>query len=464
MAAAEAVLSASEQRLTELTGAVAELAARRAQLETTIREHDDRRARTARELADVAGELAGLQGAGATDVDLPALASAVDQAQGEIEVAEAATLRAEAAHSAARQALDVARQPLADAERRAQRLETEARTLAKVLHVDAKSMWPPVIDLLKVEKGFETALGGALGDDLDAPIDANAPLRWTGAAADGDPSLPEGAEPLAAHVVAPPELARRLAQIGVVSRADGPRLAKLLKPGQRLVSPEGDLWRWDGFWVAANAPTGAARRLAERNRLTDIESELRSARAEVETRRHAASAAEAECSLRAQAETQARTRWRELQHAADAARERHAAAERERARVAARQSALGEAKHRLDAALADAQARRDEAAGALAALPALEALNADLAEIRIRVGSDRAAFAEARAQAQALAREVELAERRIAAIAAEANAWREREGSASAQIAILEARTTETQEERASLSMPHWRLPRSGVR
>ena len=42
-----------------------------------------------------------------------------------------------------------------------------------------------------------------------------------------DPALPEGAEPLSAQVMAPPELARRLSQIGVVSRADGLRLAFL---------------------------------------------------------------------------------------------------------------------------------------------------------------------------------------------------------------------------------------------
>src|SRR5258708_18550646 len=100
-------------------------------------------------------------------------------------------------------------------------------------------------------------------------------MHWAGAGPDaGDPALPEGVEPLAAHVKAPHELARRLAQIGIVpARADGPRLAALLKPGQRLVSRDGDLWRWDGFAVAANAPTSAARRLAERNRLADVEAE-----------------------------------------------------------------------------------------------------------------------------------------------------------------------------------------------
>ena len=195
-------------------------------------------------------------------------------------------MRAEAAHSAARQALDVARKPLAEAERRANRLETEAKTLRKLLHVDSGNLWPSVIDDLQVAKGYETALGAALGDDLEAPVDPQAPMRWGGAAIDpSDPVLPEGVEALADHVTAPAELHRRLRQIGLVERADAQRFAALLKPGQRLVSREGDLWRWDGFAVAANAPTGAARRLAERNRLAEIEQELDAARADAEAKR-----------------------------------------------------------------------------------------------------------------------------------------------------------------------------------
>ena len=59
-------------------------------------------------------------------------------------------------------------------------------------------------------------------------------------------------------------------------RGDGANFQKMLKPGQRLVSKEGDMWRWDGFTAAAEAPTPAARRLAEKNRLGDltIEAEL----------------------------------------------------------------------------------------------------------------------------------------------------------------------------------------------
>ena len=108
-----------------------------------------------------------------------------------------------------------------EAERRAQKLDTEARTLARLLHVDTKSLWPAVIDELSVGKGYEAALGAALGDDLEAPTHPSAPMRWAGAPMDaGDPALPEGVEALALHVRAPQELARRLAQIGVIARAD----------------------------------------------------------------------------------------------------------------------------------------------------------------------------------------------------------------------------------------------------
>ena len=105
---------------------------------------------------------------------------------------------------------------------------------------------------------------------------------------------PTGVEALAAHVEAPSELARRLAQIGVVAKERGAELVSQLKTGQRLVSLEGDVWRWDGFVAAAHAPTGAARRLAERARLVDIEHELEQARTDAAAKRQALEAAETE--------------------------------------------------------------------------------------------------------------------------------------------------------------------------
>ena len=58
---------------------------------------------------------------------------------------------------------------------------------------------------------------------------------------------------------------------GIVEQAVGPRLQALLKPGQRLVSKAGALWRWDGFVASADAPTAAAIRLEQKNRLAELD-------------------------------------------------------------------------------------------------------------------------------------------------------------------------------------------------
>ena len=123
------------------------------------------------------------------------MAAAVESAQAAVGHGEQAALAAEAAHAAARKNLDAARIPLADAERAVQRLDTEAKTLMKLLAVETESMWPPVIDKMTVEKGYEIALGAALGDDLDAPVDQSHAMRWMGAAVDpSDPALPDGVQ------------------------------------------------------------------------------------------------------------------------------------------------------------------------------------------------------------------------------------------------------------------------------
>ncbi|MCC6777644.1 MAG: AAA family ATPase, partial [Hyphomicrobiales bacterium] len=378
VAEADAALTEAERSGDELTATLAELTARRNALENAARSQADRITRVSQEVASVEAELAQL--AATERADLAALAASAEAAQTALAEAETAALRAEAAHSAARQGLDAARGPLAEAERRAQRLDTEAKTLARLLHVDTKNLWPAVIDDLTVEKGYEAALGAALGDDLEAPIDPSAPMRWAGAELDPtDPTLPEGAEPLAAYVTAPRELARRLAQIGLASREDAPRIAAHLKPGQRLVSREGDLWRWDGFSVSANAPTGAARRLAGKNRLADIEAELAIVRAEVEAKQELVTTAATEVAAAAEAETAARDARRATQQEANAARECHADAEREANRNATRLSALGEALARLQANRDEATAAHAETQSALAALSPAADIEARLA-------------------------------------------------------------------------------------
>ncbi len=446
---ADRALAISEKTFAELTGALADVAARRNQLQAALPEHGERVEKLNSELIEIEAALAAT---GSGEPELPALTEALAGAQAALADAEVAARAAEAAHVSAREHFERARAPLVSAERGVQRLETEAKTISKLLAVESKTLWPPVLDAMGVATDYEKALGAALGDDLDAPVGDSAPMRWAGAESDpADPILPEGVAALSQFVQGPAQLARRLAQIGVVECADGPRLAKMLKPGQRLVSREGDLWRWDGFTMAAHAPTGAARRLAERGRLQAIRGELAAAQADVECKRRVAAAAEAALSAAAAAESGARSHWREAQRTTDTARENRAAAEREISRNAARISALREAQQRTLTSRDEALAARAEAERALSALPPSSDLEARLTAINEVIAAERAACAQARVEAQAIAREAEIADRRLQAIAGERAEWSERKDNAAAQIATIGERSAEAESERNEL-------------
>jgi chromosome segregation protein len=453
VAEAEAVLAATERQFTELTTQLADLTAKRNQLEAGVRAHRDRLARLDQEIANVQAEEQKLSAETGGLGDLAELGAAMEFAQEHLAQSEAAAQASEANHADARARLEASRAPLTDAEKRVQRLETEARTISKIVNGETKNLWPPIIDGITVAKGFEKAIGAALGDDLDAPVDPSAPMRWTNVGVtEADPALPEGVDSLADHVQAPPELARRLAQIGVVAKERGAELVSQLQTGQRLVSLEGDVWRWDGFVTAAHAPTGAARRLAERARLVDIEHELEQARADALAKRRALENAEAELKAASAAESAGREAWRAAQREADAARERHAATEREINRHAARKSALTEAHSRLAADRAEAEAAHENATGALTELPPSSDTEAQLATVRADIEGHRRLAAQVRAEAQALAREAELADRRVQAILAERTEWQNRKASAASQISTIEARVTEVTAEREELA------------
>ncbi len=450
--AAEAALAVSEKSFSEATSALAEITARRNQLERTIRDAGERLMRLEGQLAEIDAETAKLEAGSDHAARLAALKAELDAAATALVAAEAEAVAAEQAHAGARSQEGEARRPLADAERTVQRLDTEVRTLAKVLNVSHASKWPPVLEAIRVAKGYETALGAALGDDLDVPTASASPQRWGGADAAGDPALPEGVEPLAAHVTAPAELARRLAQIGLVAKADGPRLAALLKPGQRLVSREGDLWRWDGFVVAANAPTAAARRLAERNRLGDLEKDLVAARAQVNDLKALAEVAVGVVKAAAAREIAARDGWRAAQRRVDGLRDQLAGVERAAAGVVTRLAALVEARSRLKASIDEAVAVKADALTALDGLGQTSQLEAALAEIRAEVAQARATLAEARGEAQGLTREAEMRTRRRGELARDRAQWIERQANAGRQIAALDQRLAEARAEAKTLS------------
>ena len=446
-------LTLSEAALTELTAERAQAAAGRQQAERSVRESRERLERVDRQLGDLDREVAEISSRIAGLPDPAEKQALLEAAEDALVGAEDAVISAEDALSQARAAEAAARPPVQDARAALQRVDTEARTLAKILNAGGGGLFPAVLEQIAVERGFETALGAALGEDLDAPLDRKAPAHWGEALpAAADPALPAGARPLAQIVGAPEQLARRLAQVGVVDAAAGPALQRALLPGQRLVSREGALWRWDGFYAGPDAPTAAAQRLAQKNRLAELEAEATEATRRLRSAEETLALAEAAVRRGTEAERNAREAVRGMQKSVADAREELARAERASGELSARRTALAENRARLAETRDEALYMSEEAAALLADAPDLGEIQRRLDILSSDVASDRAALADARAAHQGLSREAEIRQRRIAAIAAERQGWSTRAANADRQIALLAERRDEAVEEHERLA------------
>ena len=268
-------MNEAEAALSALTAKTAELRAERRQLETQIGEHNARASRFAAQEADLARQIAELRAKNAASSPVEALREDVAMLEAQLETIEGDILAAEDTVAQSRVKEKDTREAAGAARLKAKSLETEVATLIKLLKPAEAGRFKPIVDQISVTQGYEIALGAALGDDLDVSADQAAPTRWTLVSdTAGDPAMPEGAERLSAFVRGPLELRGGGTDRRGAFKEDGDRLKDKLSPGQRLVTKEGDLWRWDGFVATANAPSAAARRLAERNRLNGLEAQL----------------------------------------------------------------------------------------------------------------------------------------------------------------------------------------------
>lgn len=451
--AAETALAEAEAAQGAAQTAMADLNARRNAFERAVRDAAERAARHRVEREGLERSLAQLDAESGLGAGLDALRAALAMAQKSLTDADEAATAARTELSAAREAEQKARVPQIDADRKAQRLETEVRTLQKLLSGGANDLWPPVLDQITVQKGYETALGAALGDDLDASSNPSAPVHWRETGPNpSDPALPGDAEPLSGKVRAPGALLRRLGQIGVVTRSDGLRLMAQLSVGQRLVSREGDLWRWDGLVAAAEAPTPAARRLAEKNRLGDLEREAQAAREAAEAAREAFDAAQLTVRQAVAAEGAAIDAARDRRRQFDQARDQVAGAERKINDLASRRASLAEGAGRLAASEAEAGMAREQAEAGLAALRPSPELAAALSAASARVSDCRAAAVQARSAVQTLQREQAMRAERSAAAEADVARWRERAAKSEAARAEAEKRREAARLEAAALA------------
>ena len=453
-AVAEAEVKAAEAQLGALTTQVAERRAKLQSLEASRAERAERVARLGQQLSELDAETREIAGRAPDAEKLAQITDAGKRLAEEITRFEVQALAAESVTQDRAAVAATARERSTRAHLALAALRAERETLVKLLIGANASEFPPILDRIRVAPGYETALGAALGDDLEAPAVEDAPVHWRHVpVARQDAALPAGVEPLAAHVESPPELDRRLKQTGIVaSRAEGLQLQSQLKAGQRLVTRDGHLWRWDGFTAAAEGVTPAAQRLAERNRLSSIGLEEAEARTAAAANAHAEQET-ADALVHAQGEEQRlRQLWREAQSMLAKSRESLTAIERAARETESKLAAVAGARARAEEDLLVARRLEADAEAALSAFATSEDPEPTLAKVQVQVETLRTALTEAQAAILGLERERRTRGERRTAIAVERERWTTRSAGAGQQLDTLKARLTDTKTELESLA------------
>jgi chromosome segregation protein len=447
---ARRVLEAREDALSQLTEDVARLAARHQSAQRLLEdsrktlersETEANRARAAGDEAAAALETAGRAFAAAEGLQAEASAAA--------EAAEAALVDADEARGLAQSKEADARAERSEAEGEVNALSAEVMALAKLLERDTRE-GGQVLDMLRVAPGYEKALGAALADDLRAPaVGADAASGWVSLPGYGQAqTLPEGVAALTNHVTVPEVLGRRMAQVGLVAPDDGPRLQAALKPGQRLVSLEGDLWRWDGFRAGAeDAPSTAALRLEQLNRLEGLKQELERATARADGARLGHEALRDALTRATEADRAARDARREADRAmAEGARAlSRAEADQNLAQGKLENLRLAVARHEEEAM--GARVRLKEAEAGVAELGDLEAARAEVEDVKLTVEAARMTMLAKRSAHDEVKREGEARVKRSQEVVKEISGWRLRLETAGKRIAELGERKTGSEAE-----------------
>jgi chromosome segregation protein len=452
---AAAILSQREASLSDVTEDVARLAARHQSVQRLL---GDNRTTVAKAEAE----------AERSHAAVAAAASALDSATEAYEVAEAAQEDAlalaeetEAALAAAEEARAEtqgreaeARAARSEAEGEANALRAEVAALAKMVDREALS-GTQLLDRVTVTPGHEKALGAALADDLRAPqVEGAAKSGWAGLPDYPAPQpLPPGAAPLSDQVIVPEVLRRRISQIGIVPRDQGAALQSLLRPGQRLVSIEGDLWRWDGFRAGSEvAPSAAALRLQQLNRLVALKRDLEDVAARATGARQAHDLLHQRLADLARADQMARDARRAADLRVTEVNRALARAEADRSIAGGKLEAARLAVARFEDEAMAARTAVREAETAAAALPDLETARAGVEQVRTAVEAARIAMMSRRSGHDELRREGEARLRRRQEIAKEVSGWRHRLETAEKRSAELAERRAEAEEDIAEAS------------
>ncbi len=443
-------LQQEETRLGQMTEDFARLSARH---QSAHRLLADGQATLAKNEAEAARAVEAAEAAEQELRDAEARYAASETAQiaaaAKAETAEASLVAAETARGVKQAEEADARAEKSEAEGELKALQAEVNALSRLVGRE-QSEDGQLLDQVKVVRGYESALGAALADDLKAPaLGGEGGSGWAALQDYSVPQpLPTGAQPLAEHVSVPGVLDRRMSQIGIVSQSDGARLQPDLLPGQRLVSIDGDLWRWDGYCAAAeDTPSAAALRLQQINRLEELTALLGDAetRADVASRNHTA-LSDALVAL-AEEDKACRNARRAADEQVTATARAVSRAEADASIAGSRLQSARLAVSRHEEEFTANRAMMKEAEEAVAGLENLDTARAAVDEIKAAVETARGAMLAKRSKADELRREGEARLRRSQEIVKETSGWRLRFETAIKRTEELEARkaTSETE-------------------
>jgi len=427
-----------EELFNEMTRRNADRLARRDGAE---RRRDQARARSERLQSDLSKARTRLDGLGTgPSADTANLfASAATSALSAVTDARAEESKLRDAWEATDADIETNRAALSTARRAVSELEAEHTAIAKMLRRDAGSDHTPALDSIHVDAGYEQALAAALGEDLDASIDTDAPTTWRGAQ-HAPMAFASSVTRLSDVARAPTELTTRLAYVGIV-RDDAFEAAKsVLQPGQRIVTREGRLARWDGFEMAAGALTSAALKLQNQNRVREIDAALPAARADVERAQSGFDTAKAAREAANTAMREARSRIPNLEAAERSAQSSLARFEADIAREASERSSMGERVERLEADLKEATEQGDQAEADLSAIGETSGLQAEQDDLAQRLADARKSADDASAAYRSLKSEAEARAKRRADITRERDQWKTRGGRAADRVESLSTR------------------------
>lgn len=454
MTAAKAVEDV-EAEVTLLSKKLSDSEAARGAARQQSSEADLRRQRAERRHGDILQQLDVASQAALAPEIITAEENRTAEAEANVVSARQAWEQAEQTRLSAQAAADAARLELQNRAATHTKIQAEAVALEELLaEPNTAGGWSPIVDAVSVDSGFEAALGAALGDDLTAAGDDIAPMRWmflpplTEAQ-----SLPEGVRALSDVVKAPDRLSRRLSQVGLVADVSaGVQLQTSLKPGQRLVTSAGDLWRWDGFFAAAGTPTAAATRLRQRNRLREVLMALETSSAAARVAEETNAVAKAAFATAQQSEQTTRAAMRSSEDARNKAKDALGELRQKQAAVQMRLAGLNETRVQLEAEIEESMAQLSAAAERLAELGDGSDLRNEIDTKQSGLSTLRQDLMEARATYDALARQADERARRLQTLASEATSWISRKESSVAQDAALQLRKEAEEAEVAALA------------